>query len=120
MNYCRYLLLASTLLCIGPAGCVYQVPEYNKMSIEEVPAQTAQAIKSECQPGETVEGIVEKRFQNRSISFRATLQSKTSHRRRQVYYNVAEARLMKLTECMINSGAWHELGAQGHKIYDAP
>ena len=120
MNYCRNMLIASMLLCIKLAGCVYPAPEYNKMSIEEVPMQTVRAITSECQAGETVEDIVEKRFQNRPISFRATLYSKSSHRRRQVYYNVAKAQLMKLTECKIKSGVWHERGAQGHEICDAP
>lgn len=119
MTICRNILLVSVLLCIELAGCVYPVPEYNKKSIEAVPAQIAQAIKAECLAGEIVEGIIEQRFQNRSISFRATLYSATLHRRRQVLFDVATARLMKLTECKIKPGVWHERGAKGHEICDA-
>ena len=120
MTICRNILLVSMLLCIGLAGCVYPVPEYNTKSIEAVPAQVAQAIKAECRAGEIIESIIEHRFQNRSITFRATLYSASLHHRRQVLFDVATARLMKLTECKMKSGVWHERSAQGHETCDAP
>ena len=119
MTICRLSLTVLLSMCLGLVGCVYPVPDYNKVSLVSMPASIVEIIKGECGNDEIVEQVIKHRFQNRTISYRAILYSATFHRHRQVLYDVATASLTKLTECKLKQGVWHERGAQGHEACDA-